>query len=405
MLPLLASKKECTGCLSCVQACMANALKVHLDEDGHYMIRIHENCCVGCHLCEKKCPVVQNYIYGNNNLGLSRPYAAWAKDDLLRQNSSSGGVFAALAVSILKQGGCVAGAEMNDLECRHILIEKTDDLFRLQGTKYLQSYIGNIYNEVRGQLKKGRTVLFSGTPCQNAALLNYLPEQERERLFCVDVVCSHVPSHKLVDLLVEHTEPAINKIVSFRNKRNGWKPLGYTYELTVSDQLGQRKVVPEKNILLKGFTAGQTGRYSCYHCRYAYAHRKSDFTIGDLWGDKLFTKQHFNGVSLAIVHSRKGLELLKKSEVEMHPVDWKDILSFNTRIVCGKKKIMIERRILSLVLKYFPYSLIKLVYANIYSRKNVFAICYVITRKIRIAIYGKRLKNVIQTILKTNNNG
>lgn len=405
MLPLLASKKECTGCLSCVQTCVANALKVHLDEDGHYTIRIRENGCIGCRLCEKKCPVVQNYIYGNNNLGLSLPYAAWAKDDLLRQNSSSGGVFAALAVSVLTQGGCVAGAEMNGLECRHILIEKTDDLCRLQGTKYLQSYIGNIYNEVREQLKKGRTVLFSGTPCQNAALLNYLPEQERERLFCVDVVCSHVPSHKLVDLLVGHAHYVIKEIVSFRNKRNGWKPLGYTYELTVSDQLGRRKVVPEKNILLKGFTAGQTGRYSCYHCRYAYAHRKSDFTIGDLWGDKLFPEQHFNGVSLAIVHSRKGLELLKESEVEIHPVDWKDVLSFNARIVCGKKKIMIERRIMSLALKYFPYSFIKLVYANIYSRKNVFAICYVITRKIRIALYRKRLKNVVQTILKTNNNG
>lgn len=405
MLPLLASKKECTGCLSCIQACSTGALKVHLDEDGHYMIRIHENSCVGCHLCEKKCPVVQNYIYGNNNLGLSLPYAAWTKDDLLRQHSSSGGVFAALAVSVLKQGGCVAGAEMNDLECRHILIENIGDLCRLQGTKYLQSYIGNIYNEVREQLKKGRTVLFSGTPCQNAALLNYLPEQERERLFCMDVVCSHVPSRKLVDLLVGHAEYAINGIVSFRNKRNGWKPLGYAYELTVSQNSGQKRTVTARNILLKGFITGQTGRHSCYRCRFAYAHRNSDITIGDLWGDKLFPEQHFNGVSLAVVHSHKGLELLKESEVEMHPVDWKDVLPYNARIVWGKKKKMMERGLFTFILKHFPYRFIELVYAHIYSRRNILAAGYILTYKIRIMISKMRLHNFIRSLLKTNRNG
>lgn len=405
MHPSLAYKKDCTGCMSCVQACPKKALQVYSDSDGHYMIHVKEDICIGCHLCEKKCPIVQNYEYGNNNLGLSSPYAVWTKSSLLRQNSSSGGVFAALAAYVLKQGGCVAGVEMNGLDCHHILIDKPEELYRLQGTKYLQSNAENIYNEVREELRKGRSVLFSGTPCQSAALLNYITSPERDHLFCLDLVCSHVPSHKLVDLFVEHAGCAVNGIVSFRNKRTGWKPVGYNYELTISDEFGQRKVVPGKNILLKGFTAGQTGRYSCYHCRYAYAHRNSDFTMGDLWGDKLFTEQHFNGISLTIVHSCKGLELLKKAEVEIHPVDWKDILYFNTRIVCGKKKIMIERRIWSLALKYFPYSFIKLLYANIYTRKNIFAICYVITRKIRILIHGKRLKNIVRIILKTYKNG
>lgn len=405
MHPSLAQKKDCTGCMSCVQSCSKNALQVYLDCDGHYMIHVKEDICVGCQLCERSCPIVQNYEYGNNNLGLSSPYAIWAKNSILRQKSSSGGAFAALADYVLKQGGCVAGVEMEGLYCHHILVEKPEELYRLQGTKYLQSNTENIYNEVREELRKGRAVLFSGTPCQSAALLNYITSQERENLFCLDVVCSHVPSHKLVDLFVGHTGYDIKEIVSFRNKRAGWKSIGYNYELTITDESGQRKDIPKENILLKGFTAGQTGRYSCYHCRYAYAHRNSDFTIGDLWGDKLFPEQHFNGVSLTIIHSSKGLELLKKAEVEIHSVDWKDILFFNTRIVCGRKNLMIERRILSLVLKYFPYSFIKLIYANIYSKKNIFAILYIITKKIRIAIYGKMLKSLIQNILKTNNNG
>lgn len=46
-------------------------------------------------------------------------------------------------------------------------------MYKLQGSKYIQSHIGTAYRQVLQYLKKGRIVLFSGTPCQIGGLKIY----------------------------------------------------------------------------------------------------------------------------------------------------------------------------------------------------------------------------------------
>ena len=156
--------------------------------------------CTQCYACMKACHRLTEKVQYRTP---KKTYACWTKNELDRRRSSSGGAFSILARTILNEGGIVYGASMcEDLKVRHIGIESTDDIIRLQGSKYLQSYLGNTYKEVRAHLRDGRKVLFTGTPCQVGGLLTFL-HREYENLYTCDVVCHGVPSQKAFDIYID----------------------------------------------------------------------------------------------------------------------------------------------------------------------------------------------------------
>ena len=55
-------------------------------------------------------------------------------------------------------------------------------------------------------------------------------------------------------------------------------------------------------------------RSSCYNCKYTTTQRNTDFTIADYWGiDKNAPRFDDNkGVSLVLVHTNKGREIIKE---------------------------------------------------------------------------------------------
>ena len=101
-------------------------------------------------------------------------YIVQSKNDNLISKSSSGGIFAEIARYILSQNGVVFGCAMecvqDGFEVKHIYIEKEEDLYKIQGSKYVQSNLGNTIKQAKEFLDQGRFVLFSGTPCQIAGL-------------------------------------------------------------------------------------------------------------------------------------------------------------------------------------------------------------------------------------------
>ena len=133
--PLLASRKKCTGCLACIDACNFDALKGTFQSDGFLYPAVNLENCTQCGLCTKTCPVVNGFSYQSEN-DTSKPYAAWSNNDELRMRSSSGGVFAAFAKKTIKEGGYVAGSAMEELSVKHILINNVNDICILQGSKY-----------------------------------------------------------------------------------------------------------------------------------------------------------------------------------------------------------------------------------------------------------------------------
>ncbi len=181
----LAKKEDCCGCNACAQRCPKSCITMQADSEGFLYPQINAQLCNNCGLCEKVCPVINQ---GNCRKPL-KVYAAINKNEYIRIASSSGGVFSALAQKTLSNGGVVFGAAFNkEWGVEHIYIDSTEELKELRGSKYVQSNIGNTYKEAEKFLKQGREVLFSGTPCQIAALKLYL-RKEYNNLTTIDIVC------------------------------------------------------------------------------------------------------------------------------------------------------------------------------------------------------------------------
>lgn len=200
-------KYECCGCTACEQVCAKGAISMVQDNEGFSYPVINKNLCVNCGLCEKVCAFAQPQ-YANSKS--PTVYATHLKDTEERKKSSSGGIFYAIAKWVIAQGGIVYGAAFNEeLQLSHIGVENPNDLEKLRGSKYLQSAMGNIYKQVREQLKQGRWVYFVGTGCQVAGLKAFL-RKEYTTLVTSDLVCHGVSSQKLFNEHIEYLGKKVN---------------------------------------------------------------------------------------------------------------------------------------------------------------------------------------------------
>lgn len=374
-MPKLAKYKDCTGCMACVDSCHQQALRCSINEEGHIVPVFDENTCINCGACEKTCPVVSKLEYTTSPL--AKAYAGWAKDDVVRQVSATAGTFAAMAQYVLSIGGYVCGAAIVDgIYVKHICIDKLEDLYLLQGSKYTQSNATGIYQTVYGHLKDSATVLFSGTGCQVAGLYGFLRNRKYNgNLFTVDIICGGVPSRLLIDKFIENEPYRVKQIISFRSKEQGWTPKGFRYNLKVLDDNGiLHNYAGKRNLVTTGFSCEMTNRYSCYQCQFAGVNRMSDVTIGDYWGVKDFPEQHHNGVSAIVVHNERAEELLQNCSpfMEIKDTDISDILVSNKRL--GKTKdrrhLLPERRLMSKAFRRLDYKTLCKIYALDFGSKS-----------------------------------
>ena len=166
---------------------------MHEDEKGFKYPKIDKEKCIDCGLCNKVCPIINNMSIKNE----PKAYAAYCKNEEIRKNSSSGGIFTLIATQIIDEGGVVFGASFDgNFNIKHIKIEEKEDLQKLRGSKYVQSNIGETFKQARKYLEDNRKVLFTGTPCQIEGLRNYL-QKEYENLYLQDIICHGVPSPKV----------------------------------------------------------------------------------------------------------------------------------------------------------------------------------------------------------------
>lgn len=308
-------KEKCCGCSACVQICPKQCIEMCEDAEGFKYPKINTKVCVECSLCEKVCPVIkQDKDERVSNVEFEKrvTFAAISKDEDVRMNSSSGGVFSSLAEYVLEKKGVVFGAAFSEQfrKVEHIAIYDKEDLKLLRGSKYVQSEIGNTYLEAEKFLKADRMVMFTGTPCQIEGLKTYL-RKEYEKLICLDIICHGVPSQKVWrKYITEREEMAGERTsqISFRNKRYGWK--AYTILFEFLDKTIYMKTFYE-DLYMKAFLKDLSLRPICYACPFKKINRVSDITLADFWGiEKIFKDMDDNkGTSLVIIHSKNGIDI------------------------------------------------------------------------------------------------
>lgn len=360
--------KECCGCGTCALVCPMKAISMSEKELGCLYPEIDYDKCVGCGKCKQIC------AFQRETEGKETPtsaYAAMAEEKTLLKKSASGGVFATIAKNILRQGGIVFGCSMElqngKLFPMHIGIHREEELYKLQGSKYVQSFLGDTFLKVKEELKNKRLVLFSGTPCQVDALNRYLEKEDSSFLYTIDIICHGVPSTKLFQDYIGSIEEKTKKRVSafyFRDKTWGW---GLNAKYILVDKNSKeihRNVSADISSYYSLFLESETYRQSCYSCKYASSDRKSDVTIGDYW---CLEKEHpeytveqggqlsvLEGVSCVLVNTQRGEELVElyTTGLNLKHSEYRKVAKWNRQLINPSRHTEKRKQIVSSYEKY-----------------------------------------------------
>ncbi|MDO5147050.1 MAG: Coenzyme F420 hydrogenase/dehydrogenase, beta subunit C-terminal domain [Eubacteriales bacterium] len=331
----IVDREMCCGCTACADRCPKQCISMICDEEGFQYPCVNHDKCINCGACNEVCPIECANEEKNE---FRSAYAAWNKDDSIRIQSTSGGVFTAIAETVIQQNGVVLGAQYNeDHQVSHIATDHPDGISKLRQSKYVQSKTKGIYIEAKKALSTGRTVLFCGTPCQTEALVKFLKGKPNNLILC-DFICRGVISPIVYRKYLEYLEKKYAskvKIVHFKNKTYGW----HRFSTKITFENGKTYIRDRyhDSYMLLYLKENVSLRPSCYHCHFKGVDRCSDITLGDFWGaqKKYNELDNDRGTSAVLVHTKQGEEILGKAEkyLELHPVDVMDIVKGNECIL------------------------------------------------------------------------
>ncbi|MGM9550804.1 MAG: Coenzyme F420 hydrogenase/dehydrogenase, beta subunit C-terminal domain [Clostridia bacterium] len=312
----MVNTENCCGCSACVHTCPVKCIEMKEDKEGFLYPVINSKKCINCHKCEMVCPKENIKVPDVQ----TKTFVGYTKDEEIRKQSSSGGIFSSVAQWILKENGVVFGAAFDEnFNVFHLAAENEEDLKKLRGSKYVQSDLGNSYPIAKKYLENNRKVLFTGTACQIAGLKNYL-EKDYENLYTIDVLCHGVPSPKVWKMYLEDKKKQYNapiEKIEFRGKDMGWKNFCMNIDFSNNQHYGV-KFYEDK--FMQMFLGNISLRPSCYNCHFKGIPRVSDMTIGDSWGIEKYMPDMDDdkGTSVILVHSENGSQMLDKIKEDLN---------------------------------------------------------------------------------------
>lgn len=327
---------QCANCGACYNLCPVEAIRV--DEEGlFYQVKVSENKCINCGKCAEICPVnkpeprqrVLSVYYGTN------------LSEKTLKGSSSGGAFSAIADWILEENGLVYAACYSENR-KSVVFQSTDQatMDELRRSKYVESLVGFCFREIKTQLDTGRKVLFCGTPCETAGLIRYLGKQYTN-LYSCDFKCGGLASHKIYQCYLQELEQRYGAEViqvNFRPKTLGWE--SYAVKVTFSNGRVYHKPAELDPYYAAFLKKHYSVRDCCLSCPFEDNHY-ADVTLADFWNYRstIGTKRNTKGLSLVIVNSKKGQEMV---EAASKWFQGRELLQENAVCHMGQKRYLRE---------------------------------------------------------------
>jgi len=315
----------CTGCMACIESCPKQAITIK-DTLSAYNAIINEEKCVNCNICSSVCQVCSSVL----KIKPLDWYQGWSSNNSLRLRSSSGGAGTSIANGFVGREGIVCSCSFVDGNFNFDFASSEDEVRKFTGSKYFKSNPTGIYKRTKDFLKQKKRVLFIGLPCQVAALKKYVGEDLSDLLYTVDLICHGSPSPKLLDYFFEEYGISLSDIndISFRKK---------TRFKLFNDY---KKVIPDtvQDTYTYAFLSSLDYTENCYSCQYACGERVGDVTIGDAWGTELSKAEQRQGISLLIIQTKKGRDLVKWSDMHLEPIDSRMATEANHQLVSPSLK-------------------------------------------------------------------
>lgn len=340
------NKVDCCGCNACGDACPKGCISFKTDNEGFWYPEVDKEVCVDCHLCEKVCPIIHAEELKKNDFEKPKCYAAIHKNLEVRFDSTSGGIFSALAEQMYKEDGYVGGAIYDEnFGVKFFISNDKNDLPQLRSSKYLQSNSEGMYKHVRDLLRQGEKVLVCALPCQIAALKGYL-RKDHDNLITVDLICRYINSpmayRKYLDALEEEYGSKIVYIKA-KNKELGWHKL--THKTVFANGKTYYGTFQVDKFMKASMMLNCLSRPSCYECSFKGFPRYGDITIGDYWTKDKSNLDDDTGTSVIMLNSKKGeayFEKIKK-KLKSEEVSFEAVLPGNPALLKPLPKSSVSR--------------------------------------------------------------
>ncbi len=328
---------NCVGCGLCSKICPENAIQFITNAEGFINARINDEKCINCGLCKKVCP---KFYESNSDYDINKAEAYYGNSlDLeVMHKATSGGIVHEIAKLSISNGVKVIGVAYDYEEniAKHIIVNKEEDLFKIIGSKYLQSKVHDVLPQINHKDK----YLFIGTPCQCYALRKYIKLKNIEDNFIlIDFFCHGHSSQITWDKYIKESGFVDIEEVEFRSKVKGW----HNFVIHIKDKNKNYYGDSNSDNFLKLFLANSNILKGCYTCNFRYNEIYADIRVADFWGRKFWNNQ--DGVSMILSLSKKGSTVLTElhKNASISKIDYEEIYTAKQGKLKGIKQIPIYR--------------------------------------------------------------
>ena len=323
---------DCCGCEACANVCPKQIINFKEDCIGFRFPYINNGDCVHCGACVRACPQLKE---PSRKIEVRECYAGFSQDPEIVEASSSGGYFTHIVEWFKKEypQGKFAGVVWAD-DFRHtefVLLDSIEDLKSVRVAKYIQARKNGIYRLIKNELSIGTPILFSGCPCEVAALVSCIGKVP-DNLFMVDFVCKGSTSEKVMREYLDIV--AKNKKIKSLNLRVVGGPSWIPQWMKMSFSNGKTIFKSYYSTIL-GRAFHLLQRDACYKCKHCGENRWSDLTLGDFHGADP-NRRYYNarGTSIMTINTSNGQKILEflKDVCVVEKVSYEEISKHNPRI-------------------------------------------------------------------------